>query len=73
MCLHDAPLASRPPVGIELVEGILRVLLRMLLPGGVVHPDAVGGVIVFVLDGSEEVVHNVFLGPVAIEPHEETG
>ena len=49
------------------------MLLRVLLPRGIVHPDSVSRGVVFVLDGREELVDNVLFRPVAVEPHQETG
>src|SRR6516225_8478920 len=41
--VDSSPLSCWPPIPIELVERVIRVLAGMLRPVGIVHPDAVGG------------------------------
>ena len=45
----------------------------MLLPGGVVPPNAVSLLEISLLELGEELVGDVFLGPKAVEPDQEGG
>jgi len=66
--VDSSPLSSRPPIPIELIEGVIRVLAGMLRPVGIVHPDGVGGFEVLFLQSVEKFPHNVFFAPVAENP-----
>src|SRR6202140_5730676 len=64
----QAPLAARSPVAIEVRVSVLRIFLLMLLPGGIVEINGVGGFIILALQRGEELVDAVLLWPVAIHP-----
>src|SRR5579872_71852 len=66
--LHDAPLPARAPILLELVEGILRVILRTLLPSGIGIVDSIGGVVILLLKRREKFLCNVLLRPKTIPP-----
>src|SRR5580658_7449079 len=68
IALNVTPLAARSPILPELVERILLVILRMLLPGGVGKVDAVSCFEIFFLQRREEFSGNALLGPEAIKP-----
>ncbi len=71
LSFDQAPLATRSPVAVEITIRIFRVLLRMLLPGWIVHPDAVSGVVVLLLKRVEKMSDNVFLWPITKPPAKE--
>ena len=66
--LDQAPLAARSPIAIELVERIFRMLLRMLLPLRIVHPDAVGGLVILLLEASKNFPTMCSSRPIAEPP-----
>lgn len=68
--LDRSPLSARPPIAIELVEGIVRMLAGMLRPIRIMHPDAVGGFEILLLQGFEKIPHDVFFAPIAEPPAE---
>ena len=66
--LYDSPLSAGSPILHKFVKGILRMILRMLLPGRIVIVGAVGFFEILFLQGRKELIGNVFLRPEAIEP-----
>src|ERR1700680_1800928 len=66
--LDQSPLSARTPVPVELIERVLRMLAWVLLPLRIVHPDAVSGFVILLLQGIEEVADNAFLRPMAKPP-----
>src|ERR1700742_4479657 len=71
LSLDQAPLAARSPVTVEITIRIFRVLLGMLLPGWILHPDAISGVVVLLLKCLEKMSDNALLRPIAKPPPEE--
>src|SRR5208283_525055 len=70
IALDQAPLAARSPVLHEVLEGVVRVFLGMLLPVRIMVPDAVRLFVVLLLQGREEVVHQAFFGIVTEVPRQ---
>lgn len=68
MAFHYPPFAPRTPIAIEVRIRIVAVFLRMLLPIGIMHPDAVCALIIFLLQRREEPVGHVLFGPVTEAP-----
>ena len=66
--LDQAPLAARTPVPVEIIEGIFGVLRGMLLPIGIMHPDAVRCVVILPLQRLEEMSDNALLRPITEPP-----
>src|SRR6266851_5352320 len=50
----DSPLATRSPIAIKLVEGILLVAIRMLPPFRIVHPDRISRIVALLLQRVEK-------------------
>src|ERR1700674_4684748 len=68
VCFDQPPLPARAPIPVKIVEGIFGMLVGMLLPLRVVHPDAVGRFVVLFLQRIEEVADDSFLRPIAKPP-----
>src|SRR5437764_236977 len=68
LSLDGSPLAARPPIAIKLVERILWMLLRMLLPLRITHPDAVRRLVILFLQRIEETADKMFFRPIAKPP-----
>src|SRR5579863_2850070 len=68
MALDDAPLAARTPILDEIVVGIARVAVFMLLPIRIMHPDAVSLLEILLLQCVEESVDHAFLRPESEQP-----
>src|SRR5579864_2393100 len=66
--LDQPPLTARAPVAIKLVERIFGMLVGMLLPLRIVHPDAVSHFVILLLQGVKEVADDALFRPIAVKP-----
>jgi len=66
--LDRAPFAARSPVAIELVKWVFRMISRVGRPIGIVHPNAISGLEVLLLQRVEKLADNVLFAPVAEPP-----
>src|ERR1700733_14333849 len=62
---YQSPLAAGTPITIKIIELVIRILLRMLPPIGIVEPDSVRRFEVLFLHGGKELVHSDTLGIVS--------
>src|SRR6202035_686206 len=71
VALDDAPLAAWSPVLLELIQRILRVLLRMLLPARIGVVNAICCFKVLLLQRRKEFIGHMLLWPEAVPPANE--
>src|ERR1019366_7933424 len=71
MALDDAPFATRSPILKKVVVGITRIPVRMLFSIRLLHPPAVGLVIVLWLQRIEELVYGMLFRPEPEHPPQE--